>query len=143
MSREENKDIVRRFEDAVDTQNLDAAATFLSPAYVDHNGFPGQPPGIEGFKQAASIVFTGFPNAYTTSRDFMAEGDKVVVRWEGGGTHQGEFMGLPATGKPITITGINIYRVANGKIVDYWHHEDMLGVMQQLGLVPAPGSGER
>jgi predicted ester cyclase len=50
-------------------------------------------------------------------------------------------MGLPATGKPITITGINIYRVANGKIVDYWHHEDMLGVMQQLGMVPASGQG--
>ena len=82
---------------------------------------------------------SAFPDMQLTIEDQIAEGDKVVTRWTARGTHQGELMGIPPTGKQATVTGITVGRVANGKFVESWSNFDALGMMQQLGVVPVPG----
>jgi predicted ester cyclase len=79
-----------------------------------------------------------FPDVRMTVEDGFAEGDKVVVRWTGRGAHTGELMGIPPTGKQVTVTGIDVYRVAGGKLVERWGEFDQMGMMQQLGVVPLP-----
>jgi len=93
----------------------------------------------EGFKAFVGINLGAFPDVKVTSDSLVAEGDKVVNRWTAIGTHTGELMGIPATGKRITMTGITIVRVADGKITEFWMESDQMGMMQQLGVVPAPG----
>jgi predicted ester cyclase len=82
---------------------------------------------------------TAFPDLHGTIEDQIAEGDKVVMRMTYRGTHQGELMGIPATGKPVTMTFISINRIAEGKIAEGWVNFDALGMMQQLGVIPVPG----
>jgi predicted ester cyclase len=93
---------------------------------------------MEGFKQFFPMLYAAFPDWHATIEDVIAEGDKVVHRIKGGGTHKDEWMGIAATGKQVTTTGILIYRIDNGKIVEEWLQYDVLGVMQQLGAIPRP-----
>jgi predicted ester cyclase len=87
-------------------------------------------------------MFRGaFPDLHLHIEDEIAEGDLLTTRWAGHGTHQGELMGIPATGKEVTVGGINISRIADGKIMERWEEFDMMGMMVQLGVVPAPGQG--
>ena len=83
--------------------------------------------------------FTAFPDVHFTIEDQVAEADKVVTRWTWRGTHQGPFQGIPPTGKHVMVTGVGINRFANGKVVENWTNMDILGLLQQLGVVPAPG----
>jgi len=84
----------------------------------------------------------GLPDVHFTVDDIIAEGDKVAARWTSTGTHKGELMGIPSTGKKVMVTGIVINHFADGKIVDDWESYDILGMMQQLGVIPSPGQGE-
>ena len=138
---EENKAILRRFiEEVLNKKNLGAADQFMAPNFVDHDpASPGAEPNIEGFKQAFGVFFTAFPDLTYTIEDIMAEGDKVVVRGTFRGTQRAEFMGIPATGKEINVTGIHIARMANGKMVEHWGNDNDLGMMQQLGVIPEQG----
>ncbi len=86
---------------------------------------------------------TAFPGNQLTVEDYLAEGDTVVSRWTGRGTHKGDLMGIAPTGKQVTVTGISIQRIANGKIVEEWSNYDMLGMLQQLGVVPMPGQASK
>jgi len=95
--------------------------------------------GPEEFKQFLSLYLTAFPDARFTVEDDLAEGDLVVSRSTLCGTHQGEFMGIPPTGKPVTVTGIAIDRIVGGKFVEGWLNFDALGMLHQLGVIPAPG----
>ena len=96
--------------------------------------------GVEDLKQFSVMLCSGFPDFRGTIEDlFAAEGHKVVLRFTFRGTHQGEFMGVAPTGRQVTMAGIDILRVADGKIVELWGQEDMLGMKQQLGVVPEPG----
>src|SRR5205823_14624824 len=97
------------------------------------------PGGIEGSKQFIAMYLTAFPDVHFTVEDIIAEGDKVVTRLTVRGTQQGAFMGIPATGKQTTSTGIDINRIVDGKSVEHWLEMDTLGLLQQLGAVPAPG----
>lgn len=140
MSKENNKALVRRFYEEVFNQKKRAAIDeFSDPNYVDHTAPPGLPAGIEGQKQLIGMYLTAFPDLHLTVEDMIAEGDKVVSRWSGSGTHQGKFMGIPPTGKQGTVTGIEIIRIAGSKFVEHWMELDALGLLQQLGVVPAPG----
>ncbi len=140
MAAEENKAIVARLADAIWNQgDLTAVEELYAPDIIDHSPAPGQAPGLEGEKQVVTQFRTAFPDLQTTNDDLIAEGDTVVLRWSGRGTHQGEFAGIPPTGKPMTVTGIEIYRFSNGKVVERWGEFDMLGILQQLGAIPAPG----
>jgi steroid delta-isomerase-like uncharacterized protein len=107
--------------------------------YISHSSPPGAAPGREGVKQYVTLFRTAFPDLRATVDDVIAEGDRVVTRWTSRGTHQGELMGIPASGKRVTFSGITINRVSGGKVVEDRTNFDQLGLMQQLGAIPAPG----
>ena len=137
-STEENKAVVRRwFEELFNPGNLEVADEIIAPDHVNHDPtLPDIPPGPEGQKQVVNLYRGAFTNAHISIEDQLAEGDKVVTRWTGSGTHQGEFMGVAPTGNQVTVTGITINRVSGGKIVESWTNYDALGIMQQIGAIP-------
>ena len=140
MSVEENKTIERRYMEEVWTKgNLAAVDELVATNYVDHTPMPGASPDLQGLKQFVTVVTAAFPDWHATTEDMIAEGDKVVVRFTGSGTHKGGFMGIPPTGRQLTMMAIAIHRIAGGKIVENWLQADMLGMMVQLGVVPPPG----
>lgn len=94
---------------------------------------------MEGTKAFTGMYRSAFPDTKMTIDLQIAEGDKVTTRWTAHGTHKGELMGIPATGKQVTITGVGIDRIAGGRIVETWGEFDLMGMMQQLGVVPSPG----
>jgi steroid delta-isomerase-like uncharacterized protein len=140
MSTEENKSVVQRsYDEFFNTGNLALVDQFHSNDFVAH--VLGLPPiqGLEALKQLASGYLRAFPDLHITLEDMIAEGDKVMTRVSWRGTHKGEFIGIPPTGKQVTVTGMYGYRIADGKIAKWWDYSDNLGLMQQLGVVPAPG----
>jgi steroid delta-isomerase-like uncharacterized protein len=141
MSTEDNKALVRRFfQEFWDQHHLAVADELMAAHHVDHTpGSPPLPPGPVGFKQFGSVYFTAFPDLRITIDDQVAEGDRVVTRWTSHGTNTGSLFGMPATNKSATITGITISRIVDGKAVETWTNFDNLGMLQQLGVVPAPG----
>ena len=142
MSTEENKAIMRRvWEEIFNKGDLSVADEIIAPNYVYHGPIGMEFKGPEGFKQLITMFRTAFPDMRVTVEDMVAEGDKVVSRITGRGTHKGEFMGIAATGKQVTYTGILIVRFAGGKEVEVWGCSDLLGMMQQLGVVPPIGQG--
>jgi steroid delta-isomerase-like uncharacterized protein len=136
---EENKAIARQFYGILESGNLSAADEVVATDYVNRNAIPGQTSGLEGFKEAVTMLQTAFPDLQITIEDQIAEGDKVATRYTIRGTHQGEFMGIAATGKPVTWTALVLQRVVSGKIQESWLQWDQLGLTQQLGVVPPPG----
>lgn len=138
MSIEENKALFRRwFEDVVNDNDYSAIDELLAPDYQSH--FPGAPPvDRDGHKGMIELFAGAFPDWKEQIHDVIAEGDKVVIRVTAGGTHEGEFQGIDATGKVVTITGIGIARIENGRIAESWWDFDAIGLMQQLGAIPAP-----
>jgi steroid delta-isomerase-like uncharacterized protein len=128
----------RWFEEVVSKGNLSLADELLADDYVMH--FPGMPEPVdrEGHKQLVMMFRAGFPDWVETVEDVIAEGDKVVIRVTGRGTHEGEFQGIPPTGARVTATGMGIARIADGRIAETWAAYDALGLMQQLGAVPSP-----
>jgi steroid delta-isomerase-like uncharacterized protein len=136
----ENKAIFRRIvEEGFNQGNLDVWDELVAPDFVNHSAPPGVPPTREGWKQVAAMFRAAFPDMHLHVEDEIAEADLVTTRYTGHGTHQAELMGIPATGKEVNITGINIARIAGGKITERWDEFDLMGVMVQLGVVPAPG----
>lgn len=136
---EENKAIVRRhIEELVNKRNLDALDDVATDV-VWHDAPPGLAPGREGMKQWLTIFGPAFPDWHSTIEIMIAEGDMVATRTTGRGTHTGEFIGIPPTGKQVTMTGMDIHRIVDGKIVEEWSNFDALGLLQQLGVVPPPG----
>ncbi len=142
MPIEDNKAIVRRYREIYNTNQLDQLGDILSVELIAHTLLPGVPPSLEGIKKVHEMALAAFPDMRVTTDDLIAEGDKVVERWTQTMTHTGAaIFGAPAgTGKKVKTTGISIYRIANGKIVEHWAEMDSLGVLQQLGVVPAPGA---
>jgi steroid delta-isomerase-like uncharacterized protein len=138
LSAETNKQIVRRIAEEPWTGNLDVIDELVDRDYIGHD--PSQPEptrGPAGFREFISTYLTGFPDGRITVDQQLAEGDFVATRWTGRGTHEGELMGIAATGKQVTVIGITISRVAGGKVVEEWTNWDTLGMLQQLGVVPA------
>ena len=141
MSVEENKAIAHRWNDEIYSKmNLAAIDELYASDFVWHSAFSGVAPDREGYRQSV-MSLAPFADVQCTVEDMVAEGDKVAVRWAWRGTHKGEYMSIAPTGKQVMITGIGILRIVGGKIVEEWGESDMLGFMQQLGVVPAPGQG--
>jgi len=139
MSAEENKARIRRgFEEMVNRGDAAVAEELLAPDYVNH-AFPGVPPGPAGLLQAVGMFRAGFPDFHVTVEELLAEGDRVATRGFFTGTHRGEFMGVPATGKAIRVGYLDLWRLEHGQAVENWVQMDLLGLMQQLGAIPAPG----
>jgi steroid delta-isomerase-like uncharacterized protein len=138
MSVDTNKALARRYNKEIDTDgNLALVDELFAANYVLH--MPGLPPiDREGYKQMIAMFRAAFPDLVVTTDAQVAEGDRVVNRWTTRGTHRGEFMGIPATGKMVMFTGMNILRFENGKITEHWGLFDMPGIIQQLRAVPTP-----
>jgi steroid delta-isomerase-like uncharacterized protein len=117
--------------------DLTIADRLVASDFVSHGAPPGLPPGPEGVKQWVGLFRSAFPDLWSTVDDVITDGDKVVERFRGGGTHRGSFFGIPPTGKAVATTGINIFRIAEGKIVEHWGNSDDLGLLRQLGVVPS------
>jgi steroid delta-isomerase-like uncharacterized protein len=140
MAAEENKALVRRFVDEVQSGgNVDVIDELCSPEFVNHSAPSGVPSNREGVKQVTAMFRQAFLDSYFTVEDMVAEGDKVATRKTFRGTHQGEFMGIPPTGQQVSIGLIDIVRIADGKVVEHWSIGDNLGMLQQLGVMPQPG----
>jgi steroid delta-isomerase-like uncharacterized protein len=141
MSTEENKAIARRWSEELWSKgDLAVADEIVAANYVRHD--PGDPfvaEGPEGVKRLVKGLRAQMPDLHITIEDLVAEGDKVVSRYTGTGTVTGEFMGKTFTGKQTKATAIQIFRIVDGKIVESWTNRDDLGVLQQLGVIPAPG----
>ncbi len=137
MSTEENKAIDRRIvEEVWNRKNLALVDELVDANFVLHGVGGPDLKGPEGFKQFVNINATAFPDFHVTIEDMIAEGDKVVSRVTAWGTHQGDFMGIAPTGKQFEVTAIIISRYAGGKMVEGWLVNDVLGMMQQIGVVP-------
>ena len=140
MSEEHNKAVIRRlFEEVWNHGDLAVADEIVDANMIDHVTRPGNPMGLEGFKQNVTMHRSAFPDLEITSDDQIAEVDKVAVLWTARGTHMGELMGIAPTGKPIEVRGLYLYRLAGGKLVERAGARDMLGLMQQIGAIPTPG----
>ena len=135
---EENKAIVKRLYGELNRGNLNVADELIVPDYAQHSILP-VPPGREGFKQFFAAFGAAFPDAHFAIEDLFGEGDRVAMRFRGQFTHKGPFMGIPPSGKRITMTGIDVFRLKGGKIVEHWDQVDQLGFLQQLGAIPPTG----
>jgi steroid delta-isomerase-like uncharacterized protein len=134
----QNKAVAKRFYEAWNARDLDAFDEIIASDAVDHD--PQNPfremRGPEGVKRTAGMYHAAFSDGRFAVREQIAEGDFVVTRWTAAGTHDGELMGMPPTGKSVEIAGITIDRIADDKIAESWTCFDTLGMMQQLGAVP-------
>ena len=140
MSAEETKAIVRRINDEVWNQgNLDVIDELIADdAVISVVGAPQEIWGPAGFREFVTMYRTAFPDLRITVDEQIGEGDVVVNRWTATGTHEGDLMGIPATGKQATTAGVNINRISGGKLVQGWGLFDQLGLLQQLGAVSVP-----
>jgi predicted ester cyclase len=140
MSLEKNKAIVRRFIEAYNKRNLDSLDVFVAPDYVDHTN---QLQGLESLKQLINVGLIGVPDWHETIEDIIAEGDKVWVRLSYTGTHTGEMFGIPPTGNKITATAVDIYRIVNGKLAEYWNVTDRLDLLKPQGIIEYTEKGKK
>ncbi len=138
---EKNRALVEHFvEEAFNRGNLEAAEEIYASTFISHDPTAPEEQGTPGdVKQFVNTYRTAFPDGHTTVEDSVAEGDKVAYRWTFRGTHQGGLMGIPPTGKRVEITGITINRLSGGKIEEQWNTFDQLGMLQQIGVIPARG----
>ena len=140
MSAEEHTALVRRFVEEVQNRgDLAALDELCAPDFVNHSAPPGVPPTREGLEQLTALFRQAFPDGQMAIEEMLAEADRVATRKTFRGTHQGDLMGLPPTGRRVEIGLIDIVRVVDGKVVEHWNAVDNLGMMQQLGAIPAPG----
>jgi steroid delta-isomerase-like uncharacterized protein len=138
---EENATLIRRFFLGIfQDRDLALADTLVSPDFLWH--FVGQPEpfrGPDGVRQVATLYHTAFPDLQVTVDDVFAADEKVGMRWSSTGTHQGDLAGVPPTHRTMRTGGINVWRVVDGRVVEGWLAWDQLGMLQQLGVLPAPG----
>ena len=134
----QNKALIHQYADRILAKDLDGAVRFISPSYINHAEVPGMPQGVEAVRTFFSMLWAGFPDVKTTILDTIAEGDKVVIRASTEGTHTGPFLGIPPTGRHAKWSFMDIWRIADGKVVEEWVETNLMSLMQQLGLVPPP-----
>ena len=132
---EENKALIRRFvSEVINKGNIDAIDEFVPSNFIELDPLPGQEQGRDGFKQKISMMLDAFPGQQWVVQEQIAEGDKVVSKITWVGTHRQEFLGVPATGKEVMVSGVEIDRVVNGQLVESQLLMDIMGLMLQLGV---------
>ena len=142
MSESQNIATIGRFiEEVINQGHLDAADELVEADFIELDPLPGQRQGREGLKEVIAMMRAGFPDLDWVIDETVAAGDKVVSRFTWRGTQKGAFLGIPATNKPVTVRGVVIDRLSGGKMADSRILMDTFGLMQQLGVIPAPGNG--
>ena len=136
MSAEENEAIVRHVFEGVNEKNLAFIEEVMAPNFLSHALPPGMPPTRESHKQALNMLFTAFPDYHVTIEDIITNADKAAARLTVRGTHQGDFFGIPPTGKQVAWAAVDIFRIDEGKLVEYWLIADNLSLLQQLRAQP-------
>jgi steroid delta-isomerase-like uncharacterized protein len=143
MSEDANRKLFQRYFDVVANEgNLDLADEIFASDYQHHdpaNPDPRPMIGSQAVKDHLTSLRGAFPDLVFQVDDMLAEDDDIVVRWTVRGTNTGDYFGMPATGKPIEITGMNTWRTRDGKAVEGWVNRDDIGLLQQLGVIPSPG----
>lgn len=134
-----NQALAERFHgDIFQNGDLAAADEILSPDFVIHA--PGYPPewtrGPEGAKLLAQAIIAGFPDRKFLTEETLGSGELVMIRWSMTATHEGELFGVPASGRPVSVAGFDLFRIEKGKLVELWQSWDQLGMMQQIGVIP-------
>ena len=133
MSVDAGKQLVRSFiEDVINTRNLDAAGDYMAEDMVEQVPFPGQEPGLAGLKNVLRGLFAAFPDMRWIVEEQIAEADKVLTRFVWAGTHDGDFLGVPASGRKVSVWGMVIDRLENGRVKDTQILMDTFGLMQQI-----------
>ncbi|SRR6266540_2072996 len=137
MSAEQNKSIVRRWvEEGWNKRNIALIDQLYAPNFYQHETGPETVNSSEALKQFVAGYLSAFPDLQFTIEDLVAEGDKVVWRFKASGHQNGSFMGLPASGKAVGVTGIVIFRLENSRMAEAWLNLDVLGLLQQVGIIP-------
>lgn len=131
----------RIFEEVWNRKNPAIIDELMAPDYVHHDVLSPEAFGLDGYKQFADRYLSAFPDLQMTIHDEVVAGDRIVTRWTATGTHDGDLPGLPRTGKKISVTGITIARLSNGKFVESWNNWDALGMLRQLGAIPGDAMG--
>jgi len=136
MAEQENKAIVEgMIEELFNKKNVGALGDFFAEDMIDHNPPPTTKPGLEGTKEMFHMFLNAFPDIHIEVEDLIAEEDTVVMRATTTGTHQGDFMGIPATGKKVSNGEVHLVKIAGGKFVEHWGFERQMGLMQQLRVI--------
>lgn len=138
LSAEENKAFVRCLFEEVVNQGTAVLDELVTDDIVTHTPVPGITPDREGSRRFIGVYLTDFPTQYTEVHDVIAKEDRVAVRHTHHVTHRGELMGMPPSGREATVERVEIFRVSEGRIAEMWHQDDLLGLMQQVGAIPAP-----
>jgi predicted ester cyclase len=138
MSTEANKVLVRRYREAHNTNNLALLDEIVAADIKSHNGMPGLPSGLKGGKMVHRRFLAAFPNGLITTECLIAEGDQVVERFSFRGTNTGSLMHSPATGKKVKFSGVSVFRIANGKIVEHWGAHDAFGTTLYMMVFDTP-----
>ena len=133
----DNIEIITRFEHAFRAADQATIDELCDPGLVNHNPAPDEEPTLAGFKEKVASFKAMFPDLVEELQDVVASGDTVATRWVVTGSLQQDFMGIPATGQPIRVEGMNFYRLRDGRVTDVWTQFDAVAMMQQLGPVPA------
>lgn len=142
MSTEANKAIVARIWEEVYSQgDVSVVDEVMDERYLNHDLLPGEEPGAEGVKQFALSLRGAFPDLRFNVEEMLAKDDLVVTRWLATGTHEGEFLAVPASGRRMAATGMTMHRLENGRIVEGWTNWDALSMLTQIGVLPPPKGG--
>ncbi len=138
MIQEDNKDLVKRFYEAFDRGDVETLDAMVADDFASPTLPPGMPQGREGFWMGARMLMSAFPERHTTVDVLVAEGDLVTAVHTHEALHGGPYLGFPPTGKRFKINGIEVFRIKDGKIKEYWRRDDDLGMLMQIGMIPAP-----
>jgi steroid delta-isomerase-like uncharacterized protein len=134
---EQNKELVRQLmEEDISRGNVAVAERIIHPEFFDHTNPPGMQRGLDGHNAIVRLFRAAFPDQWWQIEDLIAEGDRVVARTTMRGTHTGDFFGIPASGRAVTLTGVHVLRIADGRIVEHWGSNDDLGLLRQIGALP-------
>jgi steroid delta-isomerase-like uncharacterized protein len=136
MTQDNRAVLARINEEAFNNGSTDVVDEVVAEDFVEHNPMPGFAGDREGFKDLVRGLHQAFPDMHVDIEDQIVEGDRIVERWTSRGTHEGDFMGIPATHRSVTVEGMDISRFADGKIVEHWTQMDAMAMMQQLGVIP-------
>ena len=134
---EENKTLARTFYERVNAGDLSVVDELVADDFVDHEEFPGIPPTKDGVAQFFAMTRSAFPDMQFEAREVLGDDDLVNARFVFTGTQQGEFMGVPATGKRVEVGGFDLVRIRDGQVTEHWGVMDAMALMQQLGAIPA------